>query len=91
MWFALKVVAAVVVAVVLYVLAARVIRNFMVEPEPGPDPAALRPVDYRYRCGVCGAEVTMTAAPGDEEPQPPRHCREDMVLVGDAPDQRFDS
>ena len=24
----------------------------------------------------------MTAAPGDEEPDAPRHCREDMILVG---------
>ena len=35
---------------------------------------------WRMRCTVCGAEVTMTAAP-DEEVDAPRHCREDMVGV----------
>ena len=32
------------------------------------------------QCVVCGAEVTMTVA-ADDDPEPPRHCREDMVLV----------
>jgi hypothetical protein len=57
-------------------------------PPDEPDLESLRPVDYRYRCGVCGAEVTMTAAPEDEAaeaPDPPRHCREDMTLVGGGP------
>ena len=27
----------------------------------------------------------MTAAPGEEDPEAPRHCREDMVLVGEGP------
>jgi len=34
---------------------------------------------------VCGAEVTMTAAQAGEEPEAPRHCREDMVRVGPVP------
>jgi predicted nucleic acid-binding Zn ribbon protein len=55
----------------------------MAPPPPDePDLSKLVPVDYRYRCGVCGAEVTMTAAQEDD-PEPPRHCREDMVLVAD--------
>ena len=33
-----------------------------------------------YRCAICGAEVRMTIAP-DEDPEPPRHCLEDMDLV----------
>ena len=70
--------------VVLYLLggAARARNVHGPGPPDEPDPATLRPVDFRYRCGVCGAEVTMTAAPGDEDPTPPRHCQEDMVLVG---------
>ena len=52
--------------------------------EPEPEPGELHPVDYRYRCVVCGTEVTMTAAPTDEAPTPPRHCREDMALVVEA-------
>ena len=33
-----------------------------------------------YRCSICGTEVRMTAA-NDEDPEPPRHCQEDMDLV----------
>ena len=31
-----------------------------------------------------GAEVTMTAAPEGFDPEAPRHCREDMLLVVEA-------
>ena len=31
----------------------------------------MRKVDYRYRCSICGTEVTMTAAPEEEIPTPP--------------------
>jgi DNA-directed RNA polymerase subunit RPC12/RpoP len=40
----------------------------------------LRRVNLRYRCSVCGAEVRMTKA-GDDLPEAPRHCMEDMQLV----------
>lgn len=77
-----KVLVALGVALVLYLGAVRMVRALLRPPPPEePDPSRLRPVDYRYRCMVCGAEVTMTAAPGEEEPEPPRHCREDMHLV----------
>jgi hypothetical protein len=75
---------AVVAALVLYVIAAGMIRSFNTEPPGEPDPGELREVDLRYRCIVCGAEVTMTAAPGDEMPEAPRHCKEDMALVVEA-------
>jgi DNA-directed RNA polymerase subunit RPC12/RpoP len=82
---ALRIGIALVVAILLYLLAVKVIRVMLRPPPPDePDVSLLRPVDYRYRCMVCGAEVTMTAAPGDDDPDPPRHCREDMVLVGEA-------
>jgi hypothetical protein len=84
MWTVLKLVIALGAALALYLGAAKVVRSFTVEPPPEPDPGDLRPVDYRYRCTVCGAEVTMTAAPGDGPPEPPRHCREDMVPVAPA-------
>lgn len=48
-------------------------------PEP-PPPGELRKVKIAYRCSICGAEVRMTVAP-DEDPEPPRHCLEDMDLV----------
>jgi hypothetical protein len=40
----------------------------------------MRKVSLRFECQVCGTTVKMTSAP-DEEPTPPRHCLEDMVLV----------
>ena len=42
------------------------------------------PVDIRYRCSVCGAEVTMTAVNSEQELEAPRHCREDMLPVWEA-------
>ena len=37
-------------------------------------------MNLRYRCDVCGVELKLTAAP-DEDPPPPRHCLEEMLLV----------
>ncbi|MET0275353.1 MAG: hypothetical protein ABW073_07825 [Acidimicrobiia bacterium] len=71
---------AVSVALVLYVIGASLLRKFHHGPPPEPDPDDVKPVDLRFRCIVCGAEVTMTAASQDE-PDAPRHCREDMVLI----------
>ena len=68
------------VAVTLYVIGASMLRKFHVAPPAEPDPADIRPVNLRYQCIVCGAEVTMTAAQ-DDDPEPPRHCREDMLLI----------
>ena len=48
-------------------------------PEP-PPPGELRKVKITYRCAICGAEVRMTVAP-HEDPEPPRHCQDDMDLV----------
>ena len=47
------------------------------EPPPAGE---LRKVKIIYRCSICGTEVRMTVAP-DEDPDPPRHCLEDMDLV----------
>ncbi len=80
-WTILKVLVALVVAVGLYYVAARIIHMFTIVPPEEPEPGEIQPVDFRYRCIVCGAELTMTAAPGGEMPEPPRHCREDMLLV----------
>ena len=48
-------------------------------PEP-PPPGELRKVKITYRCSLCGAEVQMKVAP-QEDPEPPRHCQEDMDRV----------
>ena len=48
-------------------------------PEPPPE-GELRKVKIGYRCEMCGTEVRMTVAP-DQDPEPPRHCLEDMTLM----------
>ena len=81
MLLGLKLVVAIAAALGIYLAAAAVVRSFTVPPPEEPDPERLRPVHFRYRCIVCGSEVTMTSAPDGELPDAPRHCREDMALV----------
>lgn len=53
----------------------------LARPIPEPPPAGeLRKVKIAYRCEVCGTEVRMTIAP-DIDPEPPRHCQDDMTLM----------
>jgi hypothetical protein len=73
--------AAVVAVLIIYLFLAALLRKFKVAPDSEPDPEAVVPVNVRYRCVVCGAEVVMTAAQGDQPLEPPRHCREDMIEV----------
>ena len=78
----IRVVVTVVAAVLIYVVGAGILKKFKVEPQDEVDPTAVVPVNIKYQCIVCGAEVVMTAAQGgDEEPDAPRHCREDMVEI----------
>jgi hypothetical protein len=56
------------------------LQSFATPPPPPPDPGTLRKVKLTFRCNVCGTEVRMTAAT-DEDPEPPRHCMDDMDLV----------
>ena len=53
----------------------------LAQPIPEPPPAGeLRKVKIGFRCAICGTEVRMTIAP-DQDPDPPRHCLEDMDLM----------
>jgi len=53
----------------------------LTRPLPPPPPAGeMRRINVRYRCNVCGLELRLSLAP-DEDPPPPRHCLEDMVVV----------
>lgn len=82
-WFTVRIVIAVVAAVVLYLVGAAFVRN-LAQAEPPheePDPEPLEDVDFRYRCVVCGAQALLYAAPGGAVPEAPRHCREAMALV----------
>jgi hypothetical protein len=78
-----NVIAVVIAAGVAYLILRMgvVMLGGLARPVPAPLPSGeLRKVRLLYRCSVCGTEVRMTAAP-DEDPEPPRHCLEDMDLV----------
>ena len=77
----LRGVIAIVAMLAIYTIGAGILRKFHIEPDD-PDPEQVVPVDARFRCTVCGAEVTMTAAQAGDELDAPRHCREDMIRVG---------
>ncbi len=75
-----RTVIAVVVAYIVLRVGFGVLRGLaQPQPEP-PEPGTLRKVKIEYRCSICGAEVRMTVAP-DEDPDPPRHCQDEMDLV----------
>jgi hypothetical protein len=83
-WTFLKVLVAIVAFFCIYLSGTFIIRSFTHGPPAEPEIGRLRKVNYRFRFTVCGTEVTMTAAPEDELPNAPRHCREDMNLVVEA-------
>jgi len=83
-WTIARIALAILGALVIYVVGAATIKKFTIPPPAEPDPDDTEAVDLRYRCIVCGTEVTMTLAPSGEVPEAPRHCREDMVLVVEA-------
>ena len=66
----LRVVLAVAGGLTIYVIGASMLRKFKLAPPPEPDPDDIQPVNLKFRCAVCGAEVTMTAAQGDEPAAP---------------------
>jgi hypothetical protein len=71
---------AIIVTVVVAKIGLGMLRS-VTTPLPPPPPAGeLRKVDLRYRCSVCGMEIRLTKA-SEEDPEPPRHCQEEMDLV----------
>jgi len=80
MWDVLRIVIALGVAV-LFVRVGISMLGGMARPVPEPPPPGeLRKVKLTYRCSVCGTEVRMTAAV-DQDPEPPRHCMDEMDLL----------
>ena len=75
-----RVVVALLAVVGIYVVGAAILAKFKIAPPAEPDPDQVVAVDLKFRCVVCGTEVVMTAAQADTDIEPPRHCREDMVL-----------
>jgi len=83
LWTLVRFAVALVAAIVLYLMGAALVRNFssVEPPDDEPDVTTLEDVDYRFRCIVCGAQVVMYTSQSGEMPDPPRHCREPMVLM----------
>ena len=79
-WDILRVVLALAVAVGIARVGIGVLGG-MARPVPEPPPPGeLRKVKLVYRCSTCGTEVRMTAAV-TEDPEPPRHCMDEMDLL----------
>jgi hypothetical protein len=76
----IRIAVAVVAIVLIYVIGAGTLAKFKIAPPAEPDPDLVIPVDLKFRCIVCGAEVVMTSAQADQI-EAPRHCREDMVPI----------
>jgi hypothetical protein len=68
------------ILVVTWRVGISMLRSMTSTPPPPPPAGEMRRINVRYRCGVCGVELRMVMAP-DEDPPPPRHCLEEMVLV----------
>ena len=76
----IKLLIAIVAAALILRIGLAFLRG-LAQPRPEPPPAGeLRRVKIMYRCSLCGTEVRMTVAT-NQEPEPPRHCMEDMDLV----------
>jgi hypothetical protein len=67
------------IGVLIWTVAIRLIR-MLAAPPPEVDPGDILPTDVKYRCSICGTEVTMTAV-SMSEASPPKHCREEMDEV----------
>ena len=71
---------AAIVAFLIIRIGLAMLRGLANPPPEPPPPGELRKVKIMYRCELCGSEVRMTTAP-DEDPEPPRHCMDEMTLV----------
>lgn len=75
-----RILIAILVAFLIIRIGLALLRG-MAAPIPEPPPAGeLRKVKIQFQCQMCGTEVRMTMST-DEEPEPPRHCMQEMDLV----------
>jgi hypothetical protein len=76
----IRLIIALLIAIVLVRMGIFLLKS-LAQPIPEtPPPGELRRVNLRYRCAICGAEARITLA-ADQQPEPPRHCLEDMELT----------
>ena len=78
--FVLKIVVAIGIAFLIIKVGVFILRSLATPPPAPPPSGELRKVKLLYRCELCGAEVRMTTA-AEENPDPPRHCMDDMELL----------
>ena len=75
----LNILIAVAIGLVTWTVLMAVIRA-VANPPPAADPEDVVETRRRFRCSLCGTQVTMTVV-NVAEPKPPRHCREEMDEV----------
>ena len=80
----LNILIAVAIGAAIWTASMAVLRA-VVNPPPAVDPEDVIETLRRFRCAVCGAQVTMTVANVADEPKAPRHCREEMDEVPSDP------
>lgn len=73
---------AIAIAIGVAIIAATlwVVKMLLIPQPEEPDPDQVKEIAVDYRCIVCGMRLTITHAQ-DENPDAPRHCREDMIEV----------
>lgn len=76
-----KIPVAIVAAYLIFRIGLGMLRTLATPPPEPPPPGELRRVRLVYRCAVCGSELQMKLA-NDEVPEAPRHCMEEMELLG---------
>ena len=75
----LNLIIAVLIGYVIWRVSMSILR-MLATPPPEIDPNDIVETEQKFRCTVCGTEVTMTATNVIEQTAP-RHCREDMDEV----------
>ena len=71
---------AIAIGVAIIAVTLWIVRLLPIPQPDDPDPDSVKEIAVDYRCIVCGMRLTITHAQ-DENPEPPRHCREDMVEI----------
>ncbi|MBW3580069.1 MAG: hypothetical protein KY447_08430 [Actinobacteria bacterium] len=74
------VVLALVVGYLIFKMGFALLGSFARPVPPPPPPGEMRKVKLTYRCSLCGMELRVQSALS-EDPDPPRHCMDEMELV----------
>jgi hypothetical protein len=80
---ALRILIAVAAVYLIFRVGLAMLKSFARPVPAPPPPGEMRRVKLRYRCALCGMEIRVDRALS-EDPEPPRHCMEEMELVAAA-------